>query len=311
MKKISILIPTYNEEGNIPVAYNRITQVFKQQLPGYDYEILFIDNDSSDSSRQLIIQLAEDDKKVKAIFNAQNFGWMRSSVYGLINATGDAVVFLAADMQEPPELIPQFVSEWEQGYKIVIAIKNKSKESRLKYFLRSVYYKVIKHIADIDHIDHFTGFGLYDRKFIDVLKNLNDSMPYLRGIVSELGFKHKKVYFEQNERKIGKTKFNFFSLYDLALLGITSYSKVGMRCATIIGFVASVLSLIIALYSLISKLLYWDSFALGMAATTIGVFLLGSLQLFFIGLLGEYILNINTRVMNRPLVIEEQRINFE
>jgi len=312
MKTISIMIPVFNEETNITEIYRRIVDIFNSQLIKYKYEILFIDNDSTDHSREIIVQLAERDKAVKAIFNVRNFGWVRSSFYGLINTTGDAVVYLAADLQEPPELIPAFVAEWEKGTKIIIGVKNKSRESKIKYFIRTIYYKVIKYIAEIEHIEHFLGFGLYDRDFIMILKQLNDPMPYFRGIVSELGYKHKIIYYEQAERYTGKTKlFSFFKNYDLGMLGITSYSKVVLRLATMAGFAFSIVSFLIALIYFIYKLFYWDSFSLGMPVVITGVFFLGSLQLFFLGLLGEYVLNINTRVINRPLVIEEKRINFD
>jgi glycosyltransferase involved in cell wall biosynthesis len=314
MKKIFIVIPCFNEEDNINRIYDQIKHVFSHQLPNYKYDFLFIDNDSTDNTKQLLIELANNDKNVKVIFNTKNFGWIRSSVYGLINTNvdiGEAVIFLAADMQEPPEMIPHFVKEWENGYKIVIGIKNKSKENPLIYFFRTIYYRLIKYLAEIEHIDHFTGFGLYDYEFIEVLRKLNDPIPYLRGIVAELGYKHKKIYFEQEKRKAGKSKFNFPRLYDFAMLGFTSYSKIGMRYATMLGFFFSIISFLIAIYTFIYKLINWDSYDVGIAAIVVGVFFLGSLQLFFIGLLGEYILNINTRVINRPLVVEESRINFD
>jgi glycosyltransferase involved in cell wall biosynthesis len=310
MKKISIIIPTYNEEGNIFEIYNRIINVFTTKLVSYKYEILFIDNDSQDNSKKIITSLALKDKNVKAIFNARNFGWVRSSYYGLINTSGDASVFLAADMQEPPELIPDFVFEWEQGVKIVVGIKNRSKENKVFYFLRTIYYKFIEKIAEIEHIEHFTGFGLYDKTFINILRNLHDPNPYLRGIVSELGYKSKKIYYEQDVRKSGKSKFNFIKLYDLAMLGITTHSKIGIRIISMLGFILATISLLIGIFYFIYKLVFWDSFSPGIAPVVIGVFFMGALQLFFIGVIGEYILNINTKILNRPLVIEEQRINF-
>jgi glycosyltransferase involved in cell wall biosynthesis len=249
MKKISLLIPVYNEENNIIEIYNRITALFNTELINYDHEILFIDNDSVDRSRFLIAELASKDKSVKAIFNARNFGWVRSSFYGLINTTGDAAIFLAADMQEPVEIIPRFISEWEKGTKIVIGVKYKSKENKVKYILRTMYYKIIKHIADVEQIEHFMGFGLYDNQFIAILKGLNDPMPYFRGIVSELGYRHKIIYYEQQKRYTGKSKiFSFLNNYDLAMLGITSYSKVVMRMATIGGFIFSIFSLLVSLF---------------------------------------------------------------
>jgi glycosyltransferase involved in cell wall biosynthesis len=271
---------------------------------------LFIDNDSRDNSRNIIAGIAAKDKNVKAIFNTRNFGWVRSSYYGLLNTTGDASVFLAADMQEPPDLIPGFVSEWEKGTKIIVGIKNKSKESKIIYFFRTIYYKIIKMIAEIDQIEHFTGFGLYDKTFIDILRGLGDPNPYLRGIVSELGYKHKKIYYEQEKRKAGKSKFDFFRLYDVAMLGVTAHSKIGVRIVSILGFVLAGISLLVGLFYFIYKLIFWDSFMPGIAPIVIGIFFMGSLQIFFLGVLGEYILNINTKTMNRPLVVEEERINF-
>lgn len=311
MKTISILIPTYNEQGNVNEIYKRITHLFNNTLNNYAYEIVFIDNYSKDRTREYLINLARADEKVKLIFNAKNFGFVRSTFYGILQTTGDCTVLLFADMQDPPELIVDFVSQWEQGSKIVVGIKTKSKENKLMYFFRSCYYKLIGNIAEVEHIEHFTGFGLYDKEFINILKNLNDPMPYLRGIVAELGYERKEVYYEQKKRENGKTSFNFFKLYDVAMLGITSYSKVVMRLATILGFIASIISLLIALITIILKLLYWDKYPIGTAAILTGTFFIGSIQLFFIGFLGEYILNINTRIMNRPLVIEEKRVNFE
>lgn len=309
MKTVSVVIPTYNEEINIPLIYEKIKSLF-EDLP-YQYEILFIDNFSTDSSREKISEICKQDKQVKAIFNAKNFGFIRSTYYGLIQSTGDCSILLFADMQDPPEVMLEFLKKWEEGHKVVVGIKNKSRENPILFFIRKIYYKLIEAISDVDHIAQFTGFGLYDKKFIDVLKTLNDPLPYLRGIVAELGFQRTEVYYEQDRRKYGKTSFSFFKLYDVAMLGITSYSKILMRLATLFGFSLSIISLIVALVTLIIKIIDWNYFSIGTAAIAIGVFFLGSVQLFFIGLLGEYIVNINTRVIHRPLVIEETRINFE
>jgi polyisoprenyl-phosphate glycosyltransferase len=309
MKKVSIVIPTYNEEVNVRLIYERLKNIFYGI--DYSYELLFIDNYSSDKTREKIEMICKQDRDVKAIFNARNFGFTRSVFYGITQTTGDCTVLLFADMQDPPELILEFLKKWEQGYKIVIGIKNKSKENRFMYFVRKCYYKLIKKISDIDHIEQFTGFGLYDNSFMKVLKELDDPMPYLRGIVAEMGFKRINVYYEQETRKFGQSSFNFFRLYDIAMLGITSYSKVVMRMATILGSFFSAVSLLVSIITLLIKLVYWDYFQLGIAAILIGVFFLGSLQLFFIGLVGEYVLSINIREMRRPLVVEEKRINFE
>jgi len=310
VKKISVMIPAYNEQDNIKPLCEEINKVFTQKLTGYEYEILIIDNFSSDNTKKIVEDLCKEDKNIKAIFNAKNFGAIRSSYYGLMQVSGDCVISLCADFQDPPEMIEQFVKEWEKGYKIVIGIKRKSKENPVMYMFRTAYYQLIRKIADVDQIEHFTGFGLYDKEFIKVLCKLDDPMPYLRGIVAELGFERKEIEYEQQKRRFGKTKNNFFSLYDMAMLGITSYSKVVMRLATLAGFAIAGFSFLIALTYLIMKLVFWDRFPMGTAPIIISIFFLGSVQLFFIGFLGEYILNINTRVMKRPLVVEEKRINF-
>ncbi len=310
MKTISIIVPCYNEEENVEPLYNALMDEFKKNLSNYDYEILFIDNRSKDKTRDKLELLCKKDKKVKAIFNAKNFGQFKSPYYGLLQTSGDCTIAMVADFQDPIEMVHKFVKEWENGYKIVIGIKSKSKESKLIYFFRGIYYKLIKKIATSEQIEQFTGFGLYDKAFVDVLRNLNDPVPYLRGIVGELGFERKEIHYEQPKRLRGKTSNNFFSLYDAGMLGITSYSKITIRIATMLGFIISALSFIVGLVYLILKLIYWNNFPAGMAPIIIGIFFMGSIQLFFIGLIGEYVLNINTRVMNRPLVVEERRINF-
>ena len=266
MKTITVVIPTYNEEENIPLIYQRIKDIFENKLDRYQYEIQFIDNHSSDKSREEIARLAQSDDQVKAIFNVKNFGYTRSTFYGLTQAEGDCAVFINADMQDPPEVIVDFVREWENGYKIVTGIKNKSKESPLMYLIRKIYYWLIKLISEVDHIDQFDGFGLYDADFIKVLRALDDPLPYLRGIVAELGGNRKEVFYTQEKRKKGKSSFNFLKLYDLAMLGITSYSKVVMRIATLLGFVVAFASIIIAIVTFIHKLLHWDTFPVGTAA---------------------------------------------
>jgi len=309
--KISMVIPTYNEKDNVFDDYNRVKKIFDNELKDYEYEMLFIDNFSSDGTRDKLKILASQDPNVKVILNGKNFGWMRSSFYGLINTTGDCTVLLAADMQEPPEMMVRFVEEWKKGAKVVVGIKNESKENKLVYFLRNCYYNMINRITEIDHIKQFMGFGLYDREFINVLRSLDDPMPYFRGMVAELGYGVVQVPYTQERRKKGKTHFNLFQVYDLAMLGITSYSKVVMRFATMLGFLISFISIIVAIVTLILKLSGAISYPIGIAAISIGVFALGGITLFFIGLLGEYILNINVRVMHRPLVVEEARINFD
>ncbi len=288
-----------------------LTEMFAKDLPNYDYEILFIDNDSKDLTRPKLRKLCENDKHIKAIFNAKNFGQFNSPYYGILQTTGDCVVSMVCDFQDPIELIPQYVHEWENGYKIVIGIKTSSKENKVMYFLRSCYYKLIKKFSDVEQIEHFTGSGLYDKDFVQVLRDLNDPKPFLRGIVAELGYERKEIPYEQPQRRAGKTSNNFYRLYDAAMLSITSYTKVGLRIATIGGAMLSALSLVAAFVYLILKLVWWNEFPAGMAPVLIGMFVLGSVQLFFIGLLGEYILSINDRVMKRPLVVEAERINFE
>lgn len=310
-KKISVVIPTYNEEANVVPLKKAITEVMERDLPEYDYEILFIDNHSKDNTRILLRGMCAEDKRIKAIFNARNFGQARSPVYGMKQAYGDCVVRMCADFQDPVDMIVKFVREWEQGHKIVIGVKSQSKEHKGMYWVRSCYYKLINKITDIDHIEHFTGFGLYDKKFVDVVRELHDPMPYLRGIIAELGFDYKAIPYTQPRRRAGKSKNNFYSLYDYAMIGITSYSKVVMRLATFAGFAVAGLSLLAGLVYLVLKLMYWDRFSAGVAPMLIGMFFLGSLQLFFIGFLGEYVLSINTRVLDRPLVVEEDRLNFE
>ena len=310
MKKISILVPTYNEVENVePLSIAVIEEMGK--IPQYDYEIIFIDNNSKDGTREKLRELCAGNKKIKAILNAKNFGQNNSPYYGLQQTTGDCAILLCADFQDPIEMIPKLVAEWENGYKIVSAIKTTSKENKFVRFLRTCYYKLIKKLSDVEQIEHFTGFGLYDKSFIQVLRELKEPTPFLRGIVAELGYQRKEIPYEQQRRRAGKTKNNFFSLYDIAMLSFTSYTKMGLRLATFVGFGIAALSVVIAVVYLILKLVYWDTFYMGMAPVLIGMFFLGAVQLIFLGLLGEYILSINQRIMNRPLVIEEERINFE
>jgi glycosyltransferase involved in cell wall biosynthesis len=307
MKKVTIVIPIYNEEDNIPVIYNRIVSLF--QGIDYKYEILFIDNYSLDNSRDAIRMLCKKDTQVKAIFNSRNFGFIKSTFYGLTQANGNAAVLLFADMQDPPEIILKFIEQWEKGFKIVIGVKNKSLENKIVYFFRTIYYKLIKYSSNINHIEHYTGFGLYDESFINILRKNNDSLPYLRGMVEEFGFKYSIVYYEQGVRCLGKSKFNFLQLFDLAMLGIVSYSKL-LRIFTFIGCFISLLCIIIAFISVCFKIFDWYSFQMGVAAIIVGLFFLGGIQIFLFGLLGEYIMGINIRVMKHPVVVEEERINF-
>ena len=310
MKKISVLIPCYNEAENVGPISRAVTEILEKELPQYDYELVFIDNDSTDGTRDIIRGLCADNPRIKAILNARNFGQFNSPYYGMLQVTGDCVIEMVADFQDPVEMIPKYIHEWEKGYKIVIGIKTSSKENRLMYWLRSCYYKTIKKLSDVEQIEHFTGSGLYDREFIEVLRNLDDPTPFLRGIVAELGYRRKEIPYEQPRRRAGKTHNNFYRLYDAAMLSVTSYTKAGLRLATIFGSICAVVSMLIAMVYLVMKLIWWDRFPAGMAPMLIGMLFLGSVQLFFIGFLGEYIMRINQGVMKRPLVIEEERINF-
>lgn len=310
MKKVSVLIPCFNEEENVVPMSKAIADIFEKKLSQYDYELVFIDNDSKDNTRQLIREICKSNNHVKAIFNAKNFGQFNSPYYGMLQTTGDCTIAMSCDFQDPVEMIPQYLKEWENGYKIVIGIKTSSKENPIMYHLRGLYYKIIKKFSDVEQIEHFTGSGLYDRDFIEVLRDLKDPTPFLRGIVAELGYKRREIPYEQPQRRAGKTHNNFYKLYDAAMLSFTSYTKIGLRMATFLGIICGIISAIIGVIYLVMKLVFWNSFAQGMAPVLIGMFFLGSIQLFFLGFIGEYILSINQRVMNRPLVIEEERINF-
>lgn len=311
MKKISVMIPCYNEQENVIPISKAIVEIIEKELSEYDYELLFIDNCSTDNTQPLLIELCKKNRKIKAIFNARNFGQFNSPYYGMQQTSGDCTITMCCDFQDPVSLVPRLVHEWEKGYKIVCAIKKSSKENHLFRFLRSSYYKIIKKMSQVEQIEHFTGTGLYDKSFIEVLKNLNDPTPFLRGIVAELGFKRTEITYMQQQRLAGKSHNNWYTLYDAAMLSFTSYTKIGLRLATIFGFICSFVSLVIALIYTIMKLCYWYSFPVGIAPILIGIFFFCSLQIFFIGLVGEYILNMNSRLMHRPLVIEEKRINFE
>ncbi|MCI8597322.1 MAG: glycosyltransferase family 2 protein [Lachnospiraceae bacterium] len=311
MKTVSVLIPTFNEEENVRPLTEAIIKEFEQELPEYQYELVFIDNDSTDRTKEIIRELCNENQNIKAIFNAKNFGPFNSPYHGILQTTGDCTILLCADFQDPIDMIHKFVREWENGYKIVIGRKTTSQENRFMYFVRTCYYKAIKKFSDVEQIEHFTGFGLYDKSFVKVLRDLKDPTPFLRGIVAELGFKRKEIAYEQLRRRAGKTGNNFMRLYDAAMLSFTSYTKIGLRLATFIGFGISAFSFLVALIYLVLKLIYWDRFVAGTAPILLGMFFLGAVQLIFMGLMGEYILSINQRTMNHPLVIEEERINFK
>lgn len=310
MRTISVIVPTYNEIENVRAMRDAVTELFATQLPQYGYELIFIDNCSQDGTRDELERLCAEDSRVKAIFNAKNFGQFNSPYYGLLQGSGDASVLLAADFQDPVEMIPKFIAEWEKGWRIVIGIKTASQENKLMYALRSMYYKIINRLSSTEQIEHFTGFGLYDRAFVDVLRSLDDPSPFLRGIVAELGFPHKDIPYTQPQRRAGKTSNSWYRLYDGAMLSFTSYTKIGLRIATLLGFVIAGISLIVGLVYFVLKLLFWDRFPAGTMPILIGIFFMGAVQLIFTGFLGEYIMSINTRVMKRPLVVEERRVNF-
>lgn len=311
MKTISLMVACYNEKENIRPFTEALVECMTNELPEYDYEILIIDNHSNDGTREILRELADENRKIKVILNAANFGQMRSPFYGLTKTSGDCVVKLCADFQDPIELIPEFVRAWEEGYKVVIGIKDHSKENRLMYAIRTFYYKIFSRLSDVEHIAHFTGFGLYDRTFIDIVRQIKDPIPYFRGVVAEYAKDRKEICYTQPKRAGGTSKNNLLSLYDIGITGLTTYSKALMRLATLVGLIFSFVSICIAIFYFVYKLTHWDSFTAGMAPAVVGLFLLGGIELIFIGVLGEYILTINSRVMGRPLVVEEERINFD
>lgn len=310
-KTISVMIPCYNEQENVRAIYGAVRDELIKLGDRYDFEILFIDNKSEDRTREIIEAICAEDRRVKAIFNVKNFGQFNSPYYGILQTSGDCTITMCADFQDPVELIPRFIREWERGYKIVIGKKTRSKESPLVYFLRGCYYKLLKKMSSVDIIEQFTGFGLYDRSFVQTLRELRDPNPFIRGIVAELGGDRIEIEYEQPKRRAGKTHNNWYTLYDAAMLSFTSYTKAGLRMATIFGFIVAIISFLIGFFYLVAKLLYWDVFIAGYAPTMIAVFFMGGVQLAFLGFLGEYVMGINTRVMNKPLVIEERRINFD
>ena len=310
-KRISVMIPCYNEEENARPIYTAVKDQLTQNCPSYDYEILFIDNKSQDQTRKILREICAEDSNVKAIFNVKNFGQFNSPYYALLQTSGDCTITMCADFQDPPELIPQFVAAWEEGYKIVIGRKTKSRENPLLYWARGIYYKMLRKMSSTEIIEQFTGFGLYDKSFVETLRQLNDPTPFMRGLVAELGSERKEIEYEQPKRRAGKTHNNFFTLYDAAMLSFTSYTKSGLRIATFAGFIIAFLSFIFGMVYLVLKLLFWNSFTAGYAPMMISVFFLGGLLLSFLGFLGEYVMAINIRVMNRPLVVEEERINFK
>jgi glycosyltransferase involved in cell wall biosynthesis len=307
---ITVVSGCYNEEENVRECYEQVKKVFAE-MDRYRYHHVFIDNASRDGTVAILREIAAQDKNVQVILNARNFGHIRSGYHAMLQVDGDAIISLVSDLQDPPELIKEFIQKWEEGFLVVVAVKKNSDESPLFFLVRKTYYEIVSRLAETELIKNATGFGLYDRRFITVLQEIADPYPYFRGLVSEIGFPIAKVFYHQPVRKRGITSNNFYQLYDMAMLGITNHSKVPLRLATMLGFIVSFFSFLVAIGYLVCKLLYWNSFSLGLAPLEIGLFFFGSVQLFFIGIVGEYIGAIHTQVQNRPLVIERERINFE
>jgi glycosyltransferase involved in cell wall biosynthesis len=310
MKSISIVTPCYNEEGNVKELYAQVKAVF-EQMGAYTYEHIFIDNASKDNTLLLLKELASQDPNVKIIANARNFGHIRSPYHALLQASGDAVILLVADLQDPPQMIKDFILKWEEGFKVVLGVKTESEESFLMFTARKMYYNFINRVSEIELTKNNTGFGLYDKQIIQILRDIDDPYPYFRGLISDIGFPSYKIEYLQPARKRGITKNNFYTLYDIAMLGITNHSKIPLRLAAMLGFAMSAISFIVAIVYLLAKLIFWNYFTVGLAPLVIGLFFFSSVQLFFIGIIGEYIGSIHTQVLKRPLVVERERINFD
>ncbi len=309
MKHISVMTPCYNEEGNIMNIYQAVKAQF-DKLPQYTYEHIFIDNCSTDRSREILRALAKQDKNVKVILNARNFGPNRSGTYGMFQGTGDALICIVCDLQDPPDMIPVFLEKWEEGYKVVMGQKTKSKENPLMFQVRKLYYKIMSALSETEHLENVTGYGLFDKEVLDMIQWMDDPDPYIRGLVTQLGYKYCLVEYTQQQRTSGKSSYNFNKYFDFAITGLTHVSKKPLRIATLLGFAMSGISLVLAVVYLIMKLVHWYDFDMGTAPILIGMFLLGSIQLAFIGVIGEYIGAILTKVTKRPMVVEEERINF-
>ncbi len=310
MKTISIITPCYNEEENVRELYNRVRAAMVS-VGRYRYEHIFIDNSSRDRTVAVLKEIAREDPNIKVIVNARNFGHIRSPFHAFLQTCGDAVIGLVADLQDPPEMIPEMIAKWEEGYYMVLCLKTASQENKLMFWVRTQYYRLVQRLSDINTFENFTGFGLYDRKVVDSVRSFGDAYPYFRGMIAEIGLPYSTLTFEQPRRIRGITKNNFYTLYDMAMLGITNLSKVPLRLVTFLGFISGALSLFAALAYLLYKLVYWSNFSLGVAPLVIGLFFLGSVQLVSMGILGEYIGAIHTQVLKRPLVIEKERINFQ
>jgi polyisoprenyl-phosphate glycosyltransferase len=311
VKTISVVTPCFNEEGNVREVYERVRELMLG-LGKYRYEHIFIDNASRDATFAVLSEIAAADRNVKVIRNARNFGHVRSPMHAILQTQGDAVVVLMSDLQDPPEVLAELLQEWEKGVPIVIAVKHESQEHSGMFLIRKLFYRLVNRLSDdIETYENFTGFGLYDRKVIDLVRQFDDPYPYFRGMIAEIGLPHTEIQYRQQRRKSGKSKNNFYTLYDLAMLGITKLSKVPLRLVTFSGFAGSLLSMLGGIAYFAYKLLYWRQFTLGIAPIAIGMFFLGSLQLLFMGVVGEYVGNIHTQVHNRPLVVEQDRLNFQ
>ena len=308
-KLISIVTPCFNEEANVEILHTQIVEVMSE-MPEYDFEHIYIDNASTDQTLPILRKLAADDKRVKVIVNSRNFGHIRSPFYGLLQARGDAVIGMASDLQDPPSMIKDFIGKWEEGFKVVMGVKTRSEEPKILYKLRTLFYKTLAKLSDVQLVENFTGFGCYDQQVIEILRQMNDPYPYFRGLIADIGFPTAKIEFTQSKRKRGITKNNFYTLYDMAMLGFTNNTKVPLRLATMLGFLSALVSFLIGIFYLIYKLVNWQNFQLGSAPIVIGLFFFGAIQLLFLGIVGEYIGAIYTQVLHRPLVIEKERINF-
>jgi glycosyltransferase involved in cell wall biosynthesis len=306
---VSVMTPCYNEEGNVEAVRERVKQVF-DGLPGYTYEHVFIDNASTDGTVGILRRLAASDRDVKVIVNTRNFGHVRSPYHAFLQCTGEAVIPVVSDLQDPPELIAEFLRKWEEGYKVVLAIKTHSRESRFMYLVRSAYYGLANRLSEVELVSNNTGFGLYDREVVEAMRSMDEAYPYFRGMISELGYEYAAIEYTQPRREHGRTKNTFYTLFDLGMQGIVSHSKVPLRMASLLGFGSAAVSLLAAFVYLVYKLVNWSGFSLGLAPLVIGLFFFSSVQLFFLGIIGEYVSSIHTQVMHRPLVVERERINF-
>jgi glycosyltransferase involved in cell wall biosynthesis len=309
-KTISIITPCYNEEENVEELYRRVRNVMAQ-IGRYRYEHIFIDNASEDTTVKVLKEIASRDSNIKVIVNARNFGHIRSPMHALYQTTGDAVIGIVADLQDPPEMISDLVAKWEEGFPIVLCIKNVSDENKLMYWIRTKYYQTVNRLSAIKTFENFTGFGLYDRRVVDIIKEIDDPYPYFRGLIADIGLPYAEIFFKQPRRMRGITKNNFYTLYDIGMLGITSLSKVPLRIVAFTGFVCAFLSMLTGLGYFVYKLLFWNNFSVGIAPLVIGLSLFSSVQLISLGILGEYVGAIYTHVQKRPFVVEKERVNFE